>query len=61
MNKVEFEQKLASYKSSSAPVEVKEKAINKLVLKFYGVDRTNEAASKNIQESAADISDMGGY
>ncbi len=54
MNKVEFEQKLASYKS-------KEKAINKLISEFYGVDRTNEAALRNIEESAADISDMGGY
>ena len=61
MNKQEFDRKLAAYKRSEAPVDVKEKAISELESEFYGTDGRNTKLLKQIEEGYADTSDMGGY
>lgn len=59
MTKEEFTKKLENYKRSDAPVELKQKAIAKLELEYYGTGpEKHKALLQEIAEGAADISDI---
>ncbi len=57
MNKEIFILKLQTYQTSSAPVDVKEKAIQKLKYEFYGSNNQerNKQILNEIYASAADL------
>ena len=61
MTRKEFDIKMASYKRSSAPAEVREKAMQDLEEYFYGKKKRNTILLRKIEEGKADTSDMQGY
>ncbi len=60
MTKTEYENKLARYQTSTAPIAVKEAAIKKLQAIYYK-HSNNKELHKQIIEGEADISDIGGF
>lgn len=63
--KEDFLELLEIYKTSNAPIEVREQAINKLKSSFPHWDDTHHLPTMEvlqmIKDGESDISDMGGY
>lgn len=61
MTKYEYEKKRAAYATSTAPLEVREKAIRELDAAYYGMCSLKKAALlRDIKEGESDISDIKG-
>ena len=60
----DYNEQMEIYKTSSAPLEMREEAIKKLKAMFPMFDNSNRLPSKEIlqmmRDGEADISDMGG-
>jgi len=57
MTRQEYEKKIQAYKSSSAPVDVKEKAIKELQMMYGGSEKHKELL-KDIYMSQPDVEDI---